>query len=151
MAALLAPVAGAVVGTSLLYGIHVVQTTRRDAVLAQIEARTQEDASRRAAEEEERSQRKSAENVGFEAVPTRYRSAMKPSVTEELRDRWNTHILETIDVVSRIQWDIAASKAYGRVKALLPNSLDEAQEQAQKAKEAVVDQAKAAQAGMSLR
>ncbi|CAD6892998.1 unnamed protein product [Tilletia controversa] len=148
MAALLAPVAGAVVGTSLLYGIHVVQTARRDAVLAQIEVRLQQ---QQAEEEAGRKKAPSADEVGFVPVPTRYRSATRPSVTEELRDRWNTHIFEAIDVVSRVQWDIAASKAYGQVRSLLPSSLSEAEEQAQRAKETVVDQANKAAAGMSLR
>ncbi|KAK0529181.1 hypothetical protein OC842_004328 [Tilletia horrida] len=149
MAALLAPVAGAIVGTSLLYGLHAVQTARTDAVLAELgSSRAHIDASRDALEASRKQTRREEEEEQSRRAPTRFRSATKPSVTDELRDRWNAHLFEAIDVVSRIQWDIAASKAIQRVRDVLPSSSSEAAESAQEA----VDKAKAkAKTGLSLR
>ncbi|KAL9933194.1 hypothetical protein V8E36_007912 [Tilletia maclaganii] len=148
MSALLAPIAGAVVGTSLLYGLHAVQQARTDQVIASIEGSRSavEDSARHLSESKERAAQAQLQDLEAKQLraPMRYRAAERLSVTEELRDRWNTHLIEAIDVVSRVQWDIAATKAVNKVRSLLPSSTDEAKAEAKQVVEKV-------QAELSLR
>ncbi|KAK0549762.1 hypothetical protein OC846_003918, partial [Tilletia horrida] len=90
MAALLAPIAGAVVGTSLLYGIHAVQTARTDKVISEIEgSRSHVDTSRSHLLSSAAAKASAEAHAAAANVPTKFRSALNPTVKDELQERWN--------------------------------------------------------------